>query len=394
MDSRAGLSEKRINLKSVLQIMSAVFLVDKYMYISIFIGLIFIIISTFFINIVFNTFFLIISIIFSLIGIIFLYNKSPAFSIAYFLFVIFLISVTAGMMYPTEKYQIIGVGLTLLLVILTFWYASTMLHQIKIMNNEKLGKVIGEIARSIFSPLRDELFEIKGLLNSGYYISHLYHPTTLKFGKHGKDVVNHYINGEIEIYPKSYSSEDKKPINRLAYRLLKIEDEDLKYLLFILNGKNKEFVKIIDEMNALFNELDGDLIPFWIPFKEECEKLIQSPQNSKPYLNTDFDEFDLEMILKHSLIQQDYHLSVPFVIPGKQGELPRFISENKEKIFVWLTHNPALKNDIENIEKKKKMLIENIDEMLGEINYLLSTWKITYYLAEEELQMLEGVSVV
>lgn len=335
---------------------------------------------------------LITSNIFTFIGVVIGYKKFPKFTIAYFLGLIFLSSISLSMIYPSEKFAIMGIGISLLLVVLTFWYASIMLSQIKIMNNEKMGKVISEIARSIFSPLRKELIEIQDQLKTGKYLSTIL-PSKLNISKIGEELVNKYTKDQIEIRPISTLSEPKNPIKRSASRLLKIDDEDLVFAMALLNDDNNEFIESIHHLNDLHIQFDSDLLPYWIPFKEECKRLIEIP-NNRPYLTTDFTESDFKIVLKYSFIQQEYSPFPPRVLAGKQEELPRFISENGEALLNWLQNIPSLKTDMNNIEQQRAKIISIINKMLGRITFLLSHWKMTYYLTEEELEEPEFSNVV
>jgi hypothetical protein len=386
MDIRGELSRKWNKTKLVLQNVGTLILIDRFMFFFLSIGAIGAIFLSNGIG------YLVTANIFTLIGVVIGHKKYPKFTIAYILGIIFLSSISLGMMFPSEKYQIVGVGLTLLLVVLTFWYASIMLHQIKIMNNEKLGKVISEIARSIFSPLRNELIEIQEQLKTGRYVSTIL-PSKLNITKKGEELVKKYTKGQIEIRPTSTFSEPKNPIKRSASRLLKIDDEDLVYAMALLNDDNTQFVENIYHLNNLHTQFDSDLLPYWIPFKEECKRLIELP-NNQPYLTTDFSEDDYKIVLKYSFIQQDYSPYHPNILPGKQEELPRFISENGKMLLIWLQNVPTLKNDMDNIEQQRVKIIVIIAKMLGRITYLLSHWKMTYYLTEEELEEPEFSNAV
>jgi hypothetical protein len=322
------------------------------------------------------------SIIVFFVGIFINYKKHPRYAIFSIILFVVMLTITAAYFFSNfanAPAQILTLGIYVILVIVTTWYASIMQHQVSIMNNEKLGKVIAEISRSIFSPMKNGLNEIQTELKDGTYVSEL-HPSKLKFKDEWEKILDNYLSSDVVIIPVLSDHKRMNTIWRSAKQLLDIDDDELNLTLLLLGKLKRDFYNNIEELSKAHQQFDDDFIPYWIPFKEECTKLDPSNSFDKQY------DPDFAKVLKYVFIQCDFLDSEERIYIGHNKKLPQFIDENREKLYSWMQNISVLKIDIENIEKKKLGLIENISEIVKEIRTLLSIWKITYYLTEEELE--------
>jgi len=352
--------------------------IDRWMFLFIFIGGLLSLSSLFFRT---NLEIIALSYISAFIGVMIGFKKHPFGAMSFFFFVILITIISLSISYPSEIDKIVGLGVTSIIALITFWYSTLMYRQINIMNNEKKGKLIGEISRSIFFRLKNELMEFKRVLETGKYIYNMY-PIEVFYEAHWKDLIHKYLTGEVEI--RSPSSSSRTPIIRSAKRLLKINDDELIFTSLVLDKLTRDFNENYNELLKFHKTFDGDFHPYWIPFMGECKRLDQSRNFDDSY------EADFKIVLKYTLIQKDYDPILAGQVTGHHEDLPNFIHENRDKLYNWLQNITILKEDIEIINDKKMKLIEIIDDFVNEIDYLISNWKITYYLTEEELQYIEA----
>jgi len=89
--------------------------------------------------------------VFLLVGSFVAFKKYPGFSLFIISIIIFLGTITSAIIF--QKIEILNAGITLILVIITGWYAHLMNQQLDVTQRTKKGKFIAEISRSIFTPI-------------------------------------------------------------------------------------------------------------------------------------------------------------------------------------------------------------------------------------------------
>jgi len=320
--------------------------------------------------------YLISSYIFFIIGLVLLYRKHPVGALVGFLSIIFLGIITLAVFFQ-KNFDFLTAGITGILVIITGWYAKNMHTQIQIMNNEKLGKVITEISISIFSPLEENLKHIKWEFETNFFIEQLL-PTKFSNLERKLSFLQYYLEGDIEVFTITNIS---RTIKVSARRLLNINDEHLLFAIHQLKKLDVDYKKNIDDLKILFKQFDDDFLPYFQEFKSKCIDLSNSS-----HLGIPTDENYFKLILKFSMMKQDatpQNIGSAFEPYAHQCA---FINEKRNELYSWIQNIVILRNDIQNIENEKIILICCIDEMIKEVDILLYNWKITYYLTETEMR--------
>jgi hypothetical protein len=303
------------------------------------------------------------------------YKKHPFGALVGFLTIIFFLVIVLAY-FVQKQFDILTAGITLILVIITGWYAKNVYTQIQIMNNEKLGKVIGEIFRSIFSPLVFKLIEIRDEFESYRFIGQVL-DTHIASENEKRLILPHYLEGVVLV-----SSSQKNRMFRVsAKQLLDINDPFLPIRLRRLNQLNAEYNKHMDEMNTLLKKFDEDFLPYWSEFKSKCISLSMASQ--LPILN---EENYFKIVLKYTFTKQDATAQNLERIYSSYISYVGFINSKRIELLSWIRNITLLHEDIENIDHKKDEISDCLDEMVQTINTLHRKWKMTYYLTEDELE--------
>lgn len=319
--------------------------------------------------------YLISSYIFFLIGLALSYHRHPVGAITGFLLIVFLGVITLAALYQTN-FDFLTAGITGILVIITGWYAKNMHTQIKIMNNEKFGKVIIEVSKSIFSPFKDDLKDIKLEFETNSYIEQIL-PTKIESEEKKRGVIQNYLEGDILITSTVNSS---RVIQSSAKPLLNINDEHLPFTIRRLKQLNIDYNKNIDDLKVRFKKFDDDFLPYFQEFKLKCIGLANPLSLPLPS-----DDIYFKLVLEYTLKKQNATLSNIGRFLGLHTLNLEFINEKRDELYQWIQNISILRDDVNNIENKKIEIIGCISDMIKEINILFYVWKKTYYLTEDEL---------
>jgi hypothetical protein len=275
-------------------------------------------------------------------------------------------------------------GFTLILVIITASYAKTMKEQSITMKeqstiaqnqkelfiNEKMGKYIAEIARSIFSPMHKDLENFDAHLENGNILSSTSPLQTIFDGKR----LSQYLTGAVFIPNTTFS----KPVSIL----LNVPDDilQIKYLPKI-NELCQNFETILKDLNLSLELICQNKPMIWNDFKAHCLEL-------DPNLNEQDNPDIFDHIFKCALTQFD-PMANSTALSEDQLENPViqgmvFPNRNNGEILEWLKKsqlNCAIEQYLDNKEKFQ----QTINELLSNIENLLLEWKIKYYLLESEM---------
>ncbi|GEM_PF-6651176 len=295
-------------------------------------------------------------------------------------------------------------GFTVVLVIVTAWYSATLYSEASRSEKSRVGRVIAEIARSVFSAMRNDLVRIEYQLSSGNYLRSL-KPITIA------DTVrrspSHYLNDEITVQPpNSQIAKDflYGEIQRPAPQLLDIPDETLtKNHLPVIQALCKDYDKNLHELRSVIEETCMKTSPIWQDFKDYClsiddqhsfqDFLLQkNPSNSN---ETYFCTLFRAVISEADISDVEY---TEFTAEGgvrvsdKSAAFKIYYAENKDSLLAWLKES-GLQNEIDNHKRIKQNLLAITRNLNTEINSLFLAWKMEYYLTEDEMniQLIRGI---
>jgi hypothetical protein len=312
------------------------------------------------------------SYIFFLVGLAIYYRRHPVGALIGFLLFLFAGVVTLAIFYQ-KNFDILTAGITGILVIITGWYAKNMHTQIVIMNNEKLGKLIAELSRSIFSPMYDDLIKIKKEFETNFFIEQIL-PTKFTFYNKKRNILQNYLEGEIDVIVRGQIFKSS------SRRLLNINDKDLAFAILRLKKIDVEYKENLDDLSTLFKQFDDDFLPYFQEFKSKCIDLSNSSN-----MRIAAEENYFKLILKFSIMNQIASCENVGVNFECYAHLCEFINKHSNELNLWIQNILVLKTDLQNIQNKKVDVVCSIDKMIKEVNILHKIWKTTYYLTEAEM---------
>jgi len=300
-----------------------------------------------------------------------------------------------------KESNILVAGFTLVLVIITAWYASISERQFKVTESGSKGKYIAELSRSIFSPMQIDLKRIRGYFLWGSFINDSF-PIELKLFhiKHPK----HYLEEDIEIIPAEAHDDkiDGLLVVRPAKALLKIQDAALKKHLFLLSPKLIVYQNSLDGINHSFDEISRKILPIWADFKTRCDELdgnhvIRILDAYNIVFRSIFERnVTIEQIDRYgspaigNLVHEGDNIYVLFngERTNNQEEnivkILLFIKDHRDEIIRWV-ESSSINDEFQNYRREKGIFLTTIDEIIDLIDDLLLDWKVEYYLIENEL---------
>ena len=309
-----------------------------------------------------------------------LYFKFPKLVLGELALIIFIFSIWFAIVFHDSN--ILVGGATVVLVLVTSWYAGILYKELEINQMERRGKLIAEIARSIFSPMRLRLEESKHYLVSGYYLGSL-KPLDLRLDTIKSPIS--YLTEEIDIIPSNFDpSNIQGLVTRPAKTLLEL-DEKLGDL--ILKEELPEIQKLLNDFESYKKELkktheiiNKNIIPIWADFKKYCLSIDKYGLSEK--------EINFWLILHYTIIQQNYTENYS----SADNDIKPFINDNKEIIYKWLLES-SLNADLLRFTNFKGSFINLIDSIIDKIDNLLSEWEVEYFLTVDETN-IRGTSSV
>jgi len=331
------------------------------------------------------------------------FKKFPIISISTLSVIVMLISFT--LYFATSDSNNIIAGLTFVLIIVTFWYAFNADRQFKITENDRKGKYIAELSRSIFSPMQKSLHEAKKNLQLGSYIKYE-NPIKICLSKTDPSF---YLTQDIEIIPEKRSNNSINKVTRPASFLLKIKksDEILRYRLTKIESLNQDYNGQLNDLQSIYLTLQSQITSVLPDFKRFITKA--DPEGFKELLDVSKKETDNENnVLSKIIISTVIHQKCVLYlnqsgeegrIYDKEGTQPpvtvsakikylnlllRFTNENQEKIMEWVESTP-LSSNAKQLTKLQLDLLSTIDQLLDAIDSLLINWKLNYFLVEDEM---------
>jgi hypothetical protein len=346
-----------------------------------------------------GTFFLIMGIIYLVISLYLIYRFMPRLILGYIS--VCVIGFTLAFYLILKESNILVAGFTLVLVIITAWYASISERQFQVMESGKNGRYLAEISRSVFSPMQIDLKRIKRFIQFGFGVQG-WNPIKLVFNKMMPP--NFYLNDDIEIIPEHPHDEDTEGflVVRSAKQLLKIPDPALKCNLPKISSLATEYDTYFNQMNEALANISNEIPNIWPSFRTKCAELDRENILAGSEMNY---QFIFKFLLSKSVIieHRDAHgdhsvcsyddtdnsvriLSGEREIGGnffwvRQLE---FFRDNKEELLRWISTTQLNGNFISYLEGRSNFC-RVIDELITSIDELLLDWKLNHYLIEDEL---------
>ncbi|AGK61521.1 hypothetical protein Asulf_01543 [Archaeoglobus sulfaticallidus PM70-1] len=260
--------------------------------------------------------------------------------------------------------------LTLALVIITAWYARSNHKYVKLFEKERKRRVIGEIARSIFSPILTSLSISKEYLEKGYFI-------ILRQDKVRLDLLsspNYYLKEKVNIHTQNrYSG-----VYCSAEYLLSFSDEILDKHISKIRELSQEFDEYRNRLEVLLKEI----VPVvFSEFRDFCEEIIEEYRKSEQSIKIEKDD--------------DYYRLLSYVIGGTKSlpdghEWKEFWEKYRTKMLSWILQDPSLREKIDRFNKIKEELINTINKLEEEINNLFKEWRNEYGLTALEMRQYQG----
>jgi len=259
------------------------------------------------------------------------------------------------------------VVLTFVLVCITAWYAYCNHKYVRLLEKERKRRVIGEIARGVFSPMLSSLSMSKKYLKDGSFV--ILRPSKVR----------------VDLYPPSYHLQRAVVIfgdqggTSGAYcsaeYLLSLPDKILDKHISKIRQLSQEFDEYRNKLEDLLKEI-APLIPS--EFKDFCKKLVEEYRKSGRSI-----EFGRE---------DDYYMLLSYIIGGVKS-LPNghvwreFWEKYRSKLRSWIDQYSTLKEKINHLEKTKEELLELINDLEKEIDSMFMEWKREYGLTEIEMRL-------
>lgn len=345
---------------------------------------------------------------------IFLFKKMPVYSI--FIISVFVLALAFSYLQQTGESNYIVAGLTGVLILVTFWYAYNTDRQFKVTENDRKGKYIAELSRSIFSPMQSSFNEARENLISGKYVQGE-KPIQIRLAQTSPLL---YLTQNVEIVPERKSGNLLNKVTRPATFLLKIksDDEILRYKLGKIEelcrnydrqsmklqrihlNIEKQFPSVLPDFRKFISQIDPDGLKHLFDTSDKkinyennvLSKIflgVLTHQRSIEFLNY-YDDSYLIKYEGESKIQV-YCIGRDSLIPEKlppEGEhqysLLKFVNENRGKVLEW-SGGTDLAHDVKQLMEVQQDLLSAIDQSLEKIDSLLLNWKLNYYLVEDEM---------
>lgn len=273
--------------------------------------------------------------------------------------IILLISVIVVFLTRDSNYLI--AGFSLILVFVTSYYAGIMKDQLKLSEKEKRGRNISEISQLIFSPMYNDLFSYYYSLRKGNFFS----VNPIKTRVEENRTPNNRLKEYVLITNQPYQ------MYRPAKILLSYPDPILQRSLPRIQRVCDEFDLAHNQMKENLNSVYSKKSVIWANFKEYCEEL--DPTLNELSLTTD----DFNLIFNHSILQNP---------PETLGisKLHEFIKENQMTLLNWLKIS-LIRDEITKYLDSKIHFEEVVKKLIREIEQLYRSWRIEYYLLQNEL---------
>jgi len=336
--------------------------------------------------------------LFCLVG----FKKFPILSVMMLSSIIMIGALLAYIIFKDSNFII--AGLTLVLIIVTFWYAYNTDRQFKVTENDRKGKYIAEISRSIFSPMHKSLNEAKDRLESGRYIKKE-NPIQIYLAEPEPAF---YLTQNVEIAPDKSSANSIKRVKRPATFLLKIktDDEILRYSLGKIESLNHEYDRLLKNLQSIHLKIENQfssVLPDFEKYISEVdpgnfEYLLDASRDGVNYGGNVSSKIFLCTLTRQRCMEcLDPPYNGSLVCYERDSLLPKFGTErwyrffllefiinNRENILEWVA-GTALSYDVEQLTKVQQDLLSTIEQLLETIDSLLLNWKLNYYLVEDEM---------
>lgn len=293
-------------------------------------------------------------------------------------------------------------GFTVVLVIITAWYATTLHNESTKSEKSRRGRFIAEIARSVFSAMHSDLERSKNELENGDYLRSL---KPITFNAVVLQSPSHYLNDDITISPQNaqIGKDFYGGIQRPAPYLLNIPDVILqKEHLPVIQALCEDYDGNIPVLVSTVEDLCMKIAPIWQDFKAYCLSIDQyALQDFLPKKNpwnpgeTYFCTL-LRLVVSETAVSTVEYPEVTddgeVRVSAKSDAFNTYYAANKDILLDWLEKN-GLKENINKHKRIKQNLLTIISSLDKEINALFLAWKMEYYLTEDEMniQQIRGI---
>lgn len=297
--------------------------------------------------------------------------------------------------------NILTAGSTLILIFITAYYAhltgKTTAKQVNLIERERRGRYIAELARSLFSPLQISAKERLKILKSGNFTENVDNNniTSIKFlFDHNKSPIS-FLSGEIEIIPledRTSPTEIRSPIFRPVETLLNLPDIILIRHISNIFKLTRECNNIEIKLKTNVTKIYSTVEPLWDEFNKAFYSLNGSEQfeyilkREPQFVRIIF----YYLIFERPLIFSRENLSRTEMIFDEMASdrictaLREFILINTENLQNWISSSP-LKDAYEELKLTQNDYFEKHQRLVQEIDELLLEWKLEYYLLEQEI---------
>lgn len=268
--------------------------------------------------------------------------------------------------------DILIAGFSLVLVVITAGYASSTERLVKVTANEKKGKVIAEIARSIFSPMRENLVLANGYLEDGGYFSGFgYSGLPLKRPLNMLDGLTppmDYITKPVDVITYEQQFASQWELKRPAKELLRIDDEILQRRYFDITRRCVDYRRNLAKLHSILDSIHVKCQHLDEEFKVILmDLLIQSKFDVEPAdARTDI-FFDI-VIPKKVLATNNY----AFNTLGVDPVYVNYIYQYLDNLHNIVRDHPALSHDIIAMEEVVSDFISCNNQFIQDIDALFT----------------------
>ena len=310
-------------------------------------------------------------------------------------------------------------GFTLILIIITGWYARSTEKQYKISERLHKGRYIAEISRSIFSPMLYNLRNIKKRLEYGIFLNF---DDGVKINLSYLESPEYFIHGDVQIIPEIQTIGVSGDLRRPARQLLNIEqhDEILKYSISSIEKLSASYSKRIMELQENYDYFLEGFPSILTNIKQECPSFhntefsevlrntnhtinyednlirkicIDSLSNTRCYSHTDAigQRIFIRGILEEgniriSILNWNHFTDIESI--DSEYYYPKiylnFLLFEKGSIINYLK-TTSLNEYTNNIINLQTELLELVNELITTIESLQLKWKTEYFLLKNEL---------
>ncbi len=322
---------------------------------------------------------LVIAIIVMAIATVILLISRPKLLVGYIFLIVFIVIIWIYIFFIPETNFLVA-GFTLILVIVTAWYASMMNDQIVLSTNQMSGRYMAEICQLIFSPMQNDLKKVKKMIINDAYIARYDHE-------------NYSIITEIEIKailaPSHYLSENilildnpqsKQGITLKAASILQVPDDALQHkylpkLMHLSADYDQNYKNLKININTIFEHYPS--------IKDDFSTYCKS---FNPELFDKCYPFDIFCALFYNIITQKTIINNGLGFPGYIN----FSNEHKKELLEWLK-TCKIKDDVFAYLSKKEEFCTTIDEIIITIDNLMNEWRIKYFLLLTDIHLKEPI---